>query len=587
MQKIQKLQEDWLVLPGYDSIGHDIKYIKCETLEEFIKEALKDPNCVAFNTLGYFKDAVNPIEKLENVSKKFNNFFLFINKNRNLKNTEWLNRHGKHENLQIVGKSFVLDEWLMIPKMDSPGHDIFYSGPKTHSELKSLAFSDERCIAFNTAGYFKDLIEPEDKWIDASPHNENFFMYIHKERYRNLNNYDEIAMELIKSGDLYIVDKIFTCIDEENNKFVLHTKQKNKYRHILSSVSNKLTEESQRDKVLKMYDIYWTLFEKPHKNMEKYIDTLNLKQVSLEKLVDLDENEKHYVSCNPSIVKYKDGYLINVRYVNYTQKGAINYDVMDTDKIVKTANYLVRTDDKFNKICQCKILESAKRTKYPNHVTGMEDIRLFWGPDDILRGVCTILDSRNTHVAQIGIFNTGISQNKDIIDCDIVVDVEMLESPENLDCEKNWLPYSDGNKLKLFYWHTPTTIYELKDGKLTLDVIKNQEFPTTYRGSAGPISYKNGYLMLIHTHLWYAGVEGRNYIHKFLHYDKDFNLLQTSEWFFFDHMGIEFCPSMTWDHDMKTIILGYGWEDCTANLLFLSTNKLEEILKKPMEISFI
>ena len=60
------IEDQFEFMPQLDQIGHDIYFQKGTTID-FMSRALKDPNCVAFNTLGFFK---NKIESLSS-SKYF------------------------------------------------------------------------------------------------------------------------------------------------------------------------------------------------------------------------------------------------------------------------------------------------------------------------------------------------------------------------------------------------------------------------------------------------------------------------------------------------------------------------------------
>jgi len=54
--------DEWIFYPKLDSGGNDIKFVGKKTVEEYMEEAFFDNNCVAFNTLGFFKHAVEKLE---------------------------------------------------------------------------------------------------------------------------------------------------------------------------------------------------------------------------------------------------------------------------------------------------------------------------------------------------------------------------------------------------------------------------------------------------------------------------------------------------------------------------------------------
>lgn len=77
-KKSTYIQEDWLVVENHDSFGNDIKYIANADIETLKKEALLNENCVCFNSLGYIKNKLNPIDEWIDVSNRFPNFKMFI-----------------------------------------------------------------------------------------------------------------------------------------------------------------------------------------------------------------------------------------------------------------------------------------------------------------------------------------------------------------------------------------------------------------------------------------------------------------------------------------------------------------------------
>jgi len=54
--------DDWLFIPNLDSGGNDIKFAGRKTIDEYMEESFFNDNCVAFNTLGFFKHAAEKLE---------------------------------------------------------------------------------------------------------------------------------------------------------------------------------------------------------------------------------------------------------------------------------------------------------------------------------------------------------------------------------------------------------------------------------------------------------------------------------------------------------------------------------------------
>ena len=317
------------------------------------------------------------------------------------------------------------------------------------------------------------------------------------------------------------------------------------------------------------YDLLWMHLGIPYEhNLNWYIDALNLEKVDISNLTTIE----NYYPCNPSILPYQKGFLINIRQVNYKQEYALNYKTLTGH--VNTRNIIAYVDENFNLVDKFEIIENPTRPCYPSLVTGMEDIRLFWSPDGYLHGSCTILDAYPERKIAIGYFKTLFHKDSHINET-LNVDVQVLASPYDRNCEKNWLPFVLDDKIHFFYDTGPLEIYSPPGNSMIIPDFNKHKF----RASAGPLLYKEGYLVLVHNHLWQVGVEkGRNYIHRFLYLSKDWKILSTSPWFYFEHAGIEFSLSMCFHNDK--LLIGYGKEDCQAYVGLLSLDKLNSMLKE-------
>ena len=74
-----------------------------------------------------------------------------------------------------------MDNYTFYPYLDSYGYDIKYVGGKTPLELKELCEADEKCIGFNTLGYFKHYISDNMKPCKYFKRPDEG-LYVHKNR---------------------------------------------------------------------------------------------------------------------------------------------------------------------------------------------------------------------------------------------------------------------------------------------------------------------------------------------------------------------------------------------------------------------
>jgi len=279
-----------------------------------------------------------------------------------------------------------------------------------------------------------------------------------------------------------------------------------------------------------------------------------------------------YIPCNPSLYKTENGYTLNCRTVNYFHRRGL-YVVLDDDNCVRTKNILIDYDKDFNKLSETPILENSSLAHYPSSVKGLEDMKIFEFKNEIY----FTATSRELHPQDVPKICLGkLEKNGDYY---IVNKVTLLHGPEPDRCEKNWLPFIMNDELYVVYSYSPFIIYKpnMETGHCEQVINKNYNLDMTrFRGSAAPIRFDDGYLLMIHEVIWQ---NARTYIHRFLYLDKNFELKKLSQPFTFKHTGVEFCSSMTLDHSNDKLIMGMGIEDKDGCLCIASADSVRSLLK--------
>jgi predicted GH43/DUF377 family glycosyl hydrolase len=277
--------------------------------------------------------------------------------------------------------------------------------------------------------------------------------------------------------------------------------------------------------------------------------------------------KEQYHPMNPSIQKEEEGYRVICRTVNYTQMGAKIFTTSDPSGIFRTRNFLIQYDRNFNLLSQREILENLARPRTRAFsIDGLEDCRLF-AMDQSYWFTCNTSDT-NPYNHQISLCKLADTPFNNTIDVEKLIP---LKGPDPYRCEKNWLPFIYEGDLHMIYSYDPFIIY--KPNKETGDcpVVFHYE-PThdfsSFRGSAGPIEFDEGYLILVHEVVHQPTYE-RVYLHRFLYLDKHFMVKRISRPFTFLHQGVEYCCSMTADHTGNGLIIPIGVEDREAYLCFV------------------
>ncbi len=289
-------------------------------------------------------------------------------------------------------------------------------------------------------------------------------------------------------------------------------------------------------------------------------------------------SDEHYRPMNPSIVRTETGYQLICRSVNYTQTGAKIFNTNDSRGIFRTRNFLIDYDMNFNILSQKEIVEDLPREKiYSCSLEGLEDCRLFEF-DGSRWFTCTTADTNPTGNRQISLCRLEKNPSGEIAP---VEDLIPLIGPDLNRCEKNWLPFVLDGRLFIVYSCGPFQLFEpdLDTGVCRSVLSNDYDFDfSRFRGSAAPIRFDGGFLMLVHETVHFYD-HTRCYLHRFVFLDSQFRIEKISKPFTFQHQGVEFCCSMTLDAAGEKLILPIGIEDREAYLCLINTDAVRNLLE--------
>jgi len=306
-------------------------------------------------------------------------------------------------------------------------------------------------------------------------------------------------------------------------------------------------------------------------NMKFYKNILD-KQIPIQFNSSFHDNyfgvEQPFYSSSSCMIPYNDGYLMNIRYVNYRIEEQENYTsnqhkyVYKDDSVI-TQNKRVELDSNFNIISE-KILK--KNIDVKTFIMGIEDIRIFPTKDNILFfGSC---------------YNR--ENNKIMIVNGIYDDLENIQfcSPTFSDqsCEKNWVYFNNlnSNENNIIYQWYPLTICQLNE-KNELNVVEKKEMPlyfSRFRGSTNGFHYNNEIWFITHIVSYEFP---RYYYHVFVIFDKDMNLLRYSAPFTFEGQPVEYCLSIIVEDNR--VLINYSTWDSTTQLGIYEKKYIDSMVK--------
>jgi predicted GH43/DUF377 family glycosyl hydrolase len=290
---------------------------------------------------------------------------------------------------------------------------------------------------------------------------------------------------------------------------------------------------------------------------------------------------------NPTIIKIREKLYVNIRHVQYslyhsekeqkfqTPYGSLSYLNPEDDVTLTTKNFICELNTNSLEIINYKEVDTSLLDVKPIwEFVGLEDARLVnWDNKLQLTGV-----RRDTTTNGVGRMELSELKNnfKEI-------SRKRIESTDkNSYCEKNWMPILD-MPYHFVKWTSPTEIvkYDCKTEKTSQVCLieQNVSFNRDLRGGSQVVRYKDFYVALTHeVDLWNdeQGRKDAQYYHRFIVWDKDWNIVYNSDEFKFADARIEFSCGIHFEKN--ELLITFGFQDTTAFILTLPNAYFEELV---------
>jgi hypothetical protein len=292
---------------------------------------------------------------------------------------------------------------------------------------------------------------------------------------------------------------------------------------------------------------------------------------------------------NPSIFNDNGKIIGIIRHVNYTfyhsEKklfqhawGPLTYVHPENDMHLRTINYYYELDNNLN-ISRYNKIDTSKFDNYQPQwdFVGLEDARIFrWNNKLYTSGVRRDLDTIGT--GRMELCEIVVEENS-------VVEISRDRIPPPNDpnsyCEKNWMPVLD-NPYHYVKWSNPTEVVKIdvnsKSSK-TVSLSQSIPLPNDLRGGSQVINLGNYYVSCTHEVELFNSEVGRKdaiYKHRFMFWDKNFNIVHASKEFNFMEGHVEFCVGMCVHND--DILMSFGFQDNAAYILKIPQKVLENFI---------
>ena len=294
---------------------------------------------------------------------------------------------------------------------------------------------------------------------------------------------------------------------------------------------------------------------------------------------------------NPSVIVVDGKILVNVRNVNYTLYhselgrfehawGPLVYVHPENDIHLRTTNYILELDEDLDVSWYSKIDTSKFDTYQPQwEFVGLEDVRLVeWGNKLYGIGVRRDLDTVGTGRMELSEFEISGTQVKEVSRYRIPG-----PPPDKEYCMKNCTPILN-KPFHLLKWTNPTSLMEFNPSgaeSIIYETSLHISGCNDMRGGSQVINWKDGYLTLVHeTELYYSeqGRKDATYRHRFVVWDKNFQIQKTSSLFSFLNMKIEFACGLA---DYKdNFLITFGAQDNAGYILKVSKSVVEDFINE-------
>ena len=321
-----------------------------------------------------------------------------------------------------------------------------------------------------------------------------------------------------------------------------------------------------------------------YKDVLKPIQTINFDNTIDVNVIFNNETIKFTSSSScliPNVFENKNGYLMNIRYVNYLITNNGSY--LNCDKNIITVNKFVKLTSNFE-ILEEKIINSDYENR---RYIGVEDIKI-------------LHDAQTNEIKFIGTGyhknnSIGIVEGKYNTTDNILAVNELNPSFAQSECEKNWVYVEYKKTIHIIYKWFPLQICKINEERNLINLIETKELPIFFshiRGSTCGFKYtaqinkscvsNNIYIDMKENEIWFVThlvsyENPRHYYHIIVVFDDAMNLLRYSAPFKFEGQPIEYCLSIVVEDER--VLMNYSCWDRTTKIGIYDKKYIDSLLK--------
>jgi hypothetical protein len=315
-----------------------------------------------------------------------------------------------------------------------------------------------------------------------------------------------------------------------------------------------------REALLDFILFYNTSMQIGYENLEHYAHEFTSYEINPLPFPEMGD----FLPTSTSILETNDGYLLNIRYVNYRIQSDASYLMMENGSLspnhqLRTRNFCVYVTKDFAQISSQEEMIPVEPPRHDRNIHGIEDIRLFYEGGTIRFIAASCEYSHNGNIQQV----TGIYSP----DTYSLEDITPLVSPKGRDVEKNWIPTGEGSYIYSWY---PFILGKLNGSYF--ETILEYDTPPFFqhmRGSSTLVRLNNLYYCMIHCMI---DSRPRKYYHSLVRLDLEFKIQAYTMPLYFKKNHIEYTVGIAIrDGTLYSIV---SQNDCNPILVKIYLNTL-------------
>jgi len=289
--------------------------------------------------------------------------------------------------------------------------------------------------------------------------------------------------------------------------------------------------------------------------------------------------EGYWKPFNPCVRRDGDRYVISMRTANYETNNAQHYTYRAQDGYIITRNVIADLGANYEILRDRRapmelVIPGEMVINRDTNIHGVEDCR-WLGTNSVIATSRQFGKTDMNRMVRVDFDYDTRTVNK----------ITPLTAPvvrEDIECQKNWLPFLWKGQEVFIYRINPFTIFTVggekilewaPTGTITLDGLRGSAAPSAWTSATAPSE-----ALIIVAHFSHYGDNGRHYYHRFITLDSELKPVRISKIFVVTDEPIQYVAGMCQSLTPGNYTISYGVNDSQAWLVEVEKTVIEGLL---------